>query len=176
MTKFLKFFLIAIFICTIIFGLFQIGFAQITEPEPEPLPLQESPVFSQTLDLSILSAQQVSTSTQQIICSFANPLYWDNTDNLFRFLINGVNPVHYGANQNWNFSSFVCTTTAQISTTTDPYLKITSGTSTFLLNRSWNYGELFLSFLILLVCFGIIAKVVFDFFFETFIRIKTKKD
>jgi len=94
-----------------------------------------------------------STSTWQE-CHFFNPRTFDNATPSI-------------PSQNWNYTDATCTS---------PTLQnIISGTSTFYLEKSWDYGELFIAFLLVIIILFLIFKIVFDFFFEPVIKIRGKQ-
>jgi hypothetical protein len=54
-------------------------------------------------------------------------------------------------------------------------INATNSTSTFWLSKTWDYGELFIAFLMVLQLFLIIFLIVFSFFFEPVIKVRGKK-
>jgi hypothetical protein len=54
-------------------------------------------------------------------------------------------------------------------------INATNSSSTFWLDKSWDYGELFIAFLLVLILFFIIFFIVFNFFFEPVIKIRGKQ-
>lgn len=76
----------------------------------------------------------------------------------------------YNATPTTQATGFDCTTTL-------PYLEnINASTGEFNLQKTWDYGELFISFLLIFVILVWSAGSIFKFFFENFIRIKRKND
>ena len=95
-------------------------------------------------------------------CTFSQPIYWDNTDNVFRPLTG--NPVHFVQGQNWNYSVWNCTSTGVIttgeSTTTLELIQNSTTKAEFNLRKELSYGDvLVITFLLLFAIFGIIKSL-----------------
>jgi hypothetical protein len=54
-------------------------------------------------------------------------------------------------------------------------INATNSTSTFWLSKTWDYGELFIAFLMVIQLFLIIFLIVFSFFFEPVFKIRGRK-
>lgn len=149
-----------IFLLLLFFPFFALSQEPLPEPEPEPEPVVEPFSFGESITIT-------STSTW-FECQFLSPTYWDNTDNKFRELSSGTNPVHFAQQQSWFYARATCTSPA--------LQNIASGTTSFYLEKVWDYGQLFLAFLLILFILFYFAGSIFKFFFENFIRIKRKND
>ena len=89
-------------------------------------------------------------------CTFSQPIYWDNTDNVFRPLTG--NPIHYVQAQTWVYSVSNCTTTE--STTTLELIQNSTTKAEFNLRKELSYGDvLVITFLLLFAIFGIIKAI-----------------
>ena len=73
-----------------------------------------------------------------IKCEDSVPIYFDNTDNVFRELKAGANPVHFQSTYTWVYQKKECTTTDY-----GTFATTTIGTSTpFLIEQKYTYGEI----------------------------------
>jgi hypothetical protein len=108
-----------------------------------------------------------------ITCTESSPIYWDNTDNVFRPLTG--NPIHFVQGQNWNYSVSNCTGTLNdISTSTDRFFEIQHPTSTagnFFIDKTFSYGEIALTSGLLFLTFLFIFFLLRYFLFPKEVEI-----
>lgn len=94
-----------------------------------------------------------STSTW-IECHYFNPLTY-----------NGTAPTN--PSDRWSYADSTCT---------DPTIQnVLSGTSTFYLDKTWSYGDLLISFLLLVSILLFIFLIIFSFFFEPVFKIRGRQ-
>ncbi|MCJ7619397.1 MAG: hypothetical protein MUP64_04160 [Anaerolineae bacterium] len=85
------------------------------------------------------------------------------------------NPVDYAGNEPttkqdiWNFKNATC------SSAVVEKIENANSTSSFFLIKGWDYGQLFVVFLMILFFFLLIFILVFNFFFEPVFKIRGRK-
>jgi len=108
----------------------------------------------------------------EIICDFSDPVYWDNKDQILRPVDDTLNALG-----NWNFQKITCSGTSSemaSSTFAQTIEKIENSTtgSEFYVSKTINYGDLLISFFLLLfVVFGVF-KFLVDFVIPKFMNFK----
>jgi hypothetical protein len=95
-------------------------------------------------------------------CEFLEPRVVNKSGEVITFIYPNA------TNQNFQYSKMNCSSTAF------EIINATSGES-FVLNKSWDYGELMIVFLMILFFFLLIFILVFNFFFEPVFKIRGKK-
>ncbi len=111
------------------------------------------PVSAQTA-LSLPEINTLTASSTWTQCHFFSPRTYDNAS--------PTTPA-----QTWNFADATCT---------EPTIQnFTIGTSTFFLNKTWTYGELFISFLLIIIILFVIFLIIFNFYFEPVFKIRGRQ-
>jgi hypothetical protein len=96
-------------------------------------------------------------------CVFSTPLYVLKTGDVITL----VPPT--GTNQNFQYSQMNCTTSNPV------VLQISDGTNTAYISQSWDFGILFIAFLLVFGIFVIVAREIFLFLFHQYVAIIRSK-
>jgi len=102
---------------------------------------------------------------ENLNCTFSDPVYWDNEDQVLRPVDNTLNALG-----NWNFQTLTCSGTST-ATNLEMIQNAETG-SEFYISKSFNYGDLLISFfLMILVIFGVF-KFLMSFVIPKFMNFK----
>jgi hypothetical protein len=150
-----------------IYSAIPIYLAQETPPE-EPLPeapLPEAPLPEAPLPEAPLPEQlSLTGASDETTCVFSLPIYWDNTDNLFRPLQG--NPIHFVQGQNWNYSQVKCSTNIGTASSSKELITNTTTGAEFYIDKTITYGDALMFWFLTIFSVGLIFSIIFKFFWR----------
>lgn len=106
-----------------------------------------------------------------INCEFSEPVYWHRQTETLKPLTPNL-----PAGENWNFKNITCETEESDNPGPKNLVLIKTPQGDFWLNKSWTFGELFISFFLVVFLFIIISKSIWGFFYPQIVKIKKKND
>ena len=98
-------------------------------------------------------------------CVYSHPFYFDNTDNIFRELVAGSNPVHFQSTYTWVYKNVECdnaSTTGQALT----LIKNETTGAEFYAEKSLSYGDAMIIWFLSLFTLCYIFKKIWDFWWK----------